>query len=173
MDLKTKWNPMKHRAVPAGPGVALPSAFEAELTLAGGMRATLELEVVDGSLRCVSLRLTAATAKRITAEATRLPIQAWVDLVASATAMVTAPGAAPGVTELRPPVTDDEARRVVGAVRAKRRRTVDDELLRRAADAYRIGGAASVQAVLSVSEATAYRYIRMARERGLPQRGEN
>jgi hypothetical protein len=173
--LDISWSPFgAGRYTPVAPGVAMPGAFTAEITLQSSAKAVMEVEVIDRVPRCIAITLRGGIGG-VTSTSVRLPVQRWLDFVCARTAVVVEPGTAPGESVLRPPGDKAETGRVTkAATTAVRRRTIDDDLLRRAADAYKENKVAGIMGACFVGEAQAYRYLRAARERGLlPQRGEN
>lgn len=155
------WNLMKGMAGVA-PGVALPSRFEAELEL-DGFTALLDVAVIDGIPRCVGLTLTADDGAFLTRGSARLPVQRWLDSLVASSALVVDPIPGGVRASIFPEVdkpTKDKVRT------ASSRRTVDDDLLRRAAAAWKDGGIPGMMATLHISQPTAYRYRRAAANRG-------
>ena len=101
-------------------------------------------------------------------ELRRLPLKNWIEFACVEAAMRPNPGVAGSWV----PVGDDPARRQ-GALDdvqdSRRRRRITDELLETVATVFEEdgGGAEAVRKKMNVSKAQAYRYVRLARERGL------
>lgn len=101
-------------------------------------------------------------------ELRRFPLAHWVEFSCTQAAMRSE--TSDGVTTMTPITTDADAEAAEAAVRGtRRRRRITDELLRDVATVYLHAGedAGVVSDRFHVSQAQAFRYVRMARERGL------
>jgi hypothetical protein len=156
------------RPVSVARGVAMPSRFVAWLDLGDELQARLACEVIDGSLRCIELILSGPVG--VGGREARLPIQRWLDSLGAHVGLAVR-SSAPGFVAMSPPTDAGDIAMVRDAVTVHRR-SVDNNLLQRFADAYDVGGIIGAMAALSISEATAYRYLKRARAAGIVAKKE-
>jgi hypothetical protein len=163
-DVQIEWSPFEGKMTLIAPGLAAPGRFVAHLDLGEEGTAAIEVEVVEGVPRCVELVLRRKGG--ISARETRVPLQGWVDQVVGAMTMEVS--GADGNFEYGPASDRSAVASALAGKRPRGRAPVTDDVVASAAAAFnRRQSIRDVMAATGKSEATAYRYLRLARAAGL------
>lgn len=164
-----------------GAHTALPSEFTARFEFPSDHTVELDIAVrdvdVDGTMEnrpiCEAIRVERNPDRPPLSgnELRRMPINNWVEFACAQAALR---HSGPGVLE--PITSDDEQSDAVADIQSsRRRRRITDSLLRDVSTVYLEAGAdaSAVRDKFHVSQAQAFRYVRMARERGLLPKGDD